>query len=53
MPRIAGGEVDQAEDEVGELVGRVKVAGFQLLLLFFGLLLATRWLWPRLVQTKG
>jgi hypothetical protein len=40
--------VDEAEDELGELVRRIKLAGVQLLLLFFGLLFVYRFVSSRL-----
>jgi hypothetical protein len=45
--------VDETEDEVGELVGRVKLAAVQVLALFFVLLLAYRWLSSRIGRARA
>lgn len=53
--RLAGvvKTVDQTEDEIAVLVGRVKIAGVQLLLLFFALLVLYRWISSRLGRAEA
>ncbi len=45
--------VDQTEDEIAKLVGRIKIAGVQLLLLFFALLALYRWISSRLGRAQA
>ena len=45
--------VDQTEDEIAKLVGRVRTAGVQLLLLFFALVLLARWISSRIGRARA
>lgn len=45
--------VDRTEDEIAKLVGRIKIAGVQLLLLFFALLVLYRWISSRLGRARA